>query len=516
MMSLRLHLGWVSGRAEPDEVLAPADGLDILLATRPARPEGARSARLGKSLPERRAVSVRAQAEFDVPSQEAIQWSTRHPRMWSPIVRPAGRLHATPAAQTLLGLEDGDLAAATGELEGRTESGEASADDCDTSDHASRIRGPHFKFQPTVARFRCGMSATAVKNPTAVAVLVLTDETAPEGQAADEVDAGAESGDLLAETIAHVGRLTPPHDRSHVLFAEGAPSEWYLASARRWVTTMLADEGVHAPVDALGRRVTAEIRTKAAGRLAGLTVADLLMREWMPGATFHWLTGEGADVEAGTCILQIEACRHQLLVCERPILNILGRLSGIATNTAKWISHSQIPIAATRKTTWGVLDKAAVHVGGGLTHRLNRPDALMLKENDLASTAEEGERGTTLVRSTLRDLPLEHIGAFVTIEVRTLDEALVAAETWAERMLDSEDKHRLVIMLDNMGAALSKDAALDLAARGLREYVWLEASGNIHFDELESWQSSGVDVLSTSGLHRAATPLDLTCIFQGA
>jgi nicotinate-nucleotide pyrophosphorylase len=82
-------------------------------------------------------------------------------------------------------------------------------------------------------------------------------------------------------------------------------------------------------------------------------------------------------------------------------------------------------------------------------------------------------------------------------------------------MLDSTEKIRLNIMLDNMGPELSRDAVLDIETRGLREYVTIEASGNIGFDDLESWQSSKVDVISTSGLHRAAPPLDLTCIFEG-
>ena len=230
----------------------------------------------------------------------------------------------------------------------------------------------------------------------------------------------------------------------------------------------------------------------------------------------HQLRGRvGRGSKEGTCILTIEGGRHQILVCERVILNILGRLSGIATNTARWVANSQIPLAATRKTSWGVLDKAAVAIGGGLTHRIHRADALMLKENDLASTAEDGDVGAKRVRKVLRDIPLESVGAFVTVEVRTLDEALAAAEAWVERMLDDGEKIRLNIMLDNMGPELTRDAVLDIETRGLREYVTIEASGNITFEDLESWQISKVDLISTSALHRAAPPLDLTCIFEG-
>ncbi len=139
----------------------------------------------------------------------------------------------------------------------------------------------------------------------------------------------------------------------------------------------------------------------------------------------------------------------------------------------------------------------------------------MLKENDLASTAEEGDEGAVRVRKVLSDVQTESIGAFVTVEVRSLDEALAAAEAWAERMLEHEEGVRLNILLDNMGPELSRDAVLDIETRGLRQYVTLEASGNITFDDLESWRTSMVDVISTSALHRAAPPLDLTCIFEG-
>jgi nicotinate-nucleotide pyrophosphorylase (carboxylating) len=300
-----------------------------------------------------------------------------------------------------------------------------------------------------------------------------------------------------------------------MLISDDGPTEWFINSARRWISAMMADEGVFEPISGGERRTKAEIRSREDGTLAGLYVADLLLREWMPGARFTWTMGEGSRIEAGNCILTIEGGRHQILVCERIILNILGRLSGIATNTARWVAHSQIPLAATRKTAWGALDKAAVAVGGGLTHRIHRADALMLKENDLASTAEEGDVGPARVRKVLQYVPKESIGAFVTIEVRTLDEALAAAEAWAERMLEFDEGMRLNVMLDNMGPELSRDAALDIKTRGLREYVTIEASGNIVFEELDAWQSSQVDVISTSGLHRAAPPLDLTCIFEG-
>ena len=331
----------------------------------------------------------------------------------------------------------------------------------------------------------------------------------------EPIQPSEEGENILTDTVEMMEKLVLPHDRLKLLINGEGPTDWFIQSARRWVAAMMSDEGIHEPIVERKKRTKAEIHAKEEGALAGLYVADILIREWMPGARFTWTSGEGSRIDAGTCILTIEGCRHQILACERIILNILGRLSGIATNTTKWVSNSQIPLAATRKTAWGVLDKAAVAVGGGLTHRIHRADALMLKENDLASTAEEGDEGAVRVRKVLNDVPTESIGAFVTIEVRSLDEALAAAETWAERMLERQEGVRLNILLDNMGPELSRDAVLDIETRGLREYVTIEASGNITFDDLESWRNSKVDVISTSSLHRAAPPLDLTCIFEG-
>lgn len=378
----------------------------------------------------------------------------------------------------------------------------------------------HYSNTPHIVRGKVGgheggeedyfgfIAAERVKTPPRLGSTVSPDGTTP-------IEAPNDVGDVLVETIELVEKLSPPHDRRVMLISDDGPTEWFINSARRWISAMMADEGVFEPIPGGERRTKAEIRSREDGTLAGLYVADLLLREWMPGARFTWTMGEGSRIEAGNCILTIEGGRHQILVCERIILNILGRLSGIATNTARWVAHSQIPLAATRKTAWGALDKAAVAVGGGLTHRIHRADALMLKENDLASTAEEGDVGPARVRKVLQYVPKESIGAFVTIEVRTLDEALAAAEAWAERMLEFDEGVRLNVMLDNMGPELSRDAALDIKTRGLREYVTIEASGNIVFEELDAWQSSQVDVISTSGLHRAAPPLDLTCIFEG-
>ena len=81
----------------------------------------------------------------------------------------------------------------------------------------------------------------------------------------------------------------------------------------------------------------------------------------------------------------------EMLRCERIVLNILGRLSGISTNTARWVAIAgPMGVASTRKVDWGLLDKWAVHVGGGLTHRLSRADALMIKDSEVLAESMAG------------------------------------------------------------------------------------------------------------------------------
>ena len=195
---------------------------------------------------------------------------------------------------------------------------------------------------------------------------------------------------------------------------------------------------------------------------------------------------------------------------ERSILNILGQLSGIATNAAHWATIAPRQVAATRKTVWGMLDKWAVHLGGGLTHRLNKDDAKMVKENDLAVTGESGMQAIVQLLSTM---DVNDCGAFLELEVTSEKDAIVAATTWKQRQ-GEEQVPQLVLMLDNFGPERSKEMVRELTDMGLRDAVVLEASGNIVFKDLEAWRECGVDVLSTSAINRGTTPLDVSMLID--
>ena len=308
-----------------------------------------------------------------------------------------------------------------------------------------------------------------------------------------------------------------PHDRSAEIWVDHKATEKLSASIRRWVTTLMHDEGITNPLARDEETVKAKVWTKQEGTLAGLNAADHLLREWMPGATWHWAVGDGAKVNAGKVILDIEGGREQVLAAERIILNLIGRLSGIATNAAHWQEKAApVAVASTRKVHWGLLDKWAIHLGGGLTHRLTRKDARMIKENDLATMIRQDEKRPRGIARVVSELDLESLGAFIVLEVRTIDEAIAAAETWAQRIENEGGKDRLTVMLDNMDTEKAKEVILDLETRQFRDLIIIEASGGISFEDLTTWSDLGVDVISSSKLHCGTSALDVSMLFDGA
>ena len=311
--------------------------------------------------------------------------------------------------------------------------------------------------------------------------------------------------------------LNLPHDRSSELWVDHLPTEKLEASIKRWVTTLMHDEGITTPLARDEDTANATIFTNGEGVVAGITAANHLLKEWLPNTKWEWTIGDGGKVNSGKVLLTLEGGKEQLLAAERVILNIIGRLSGIATNTAEWVQRARpVKVASTRKVHWGLLDKWAVSLGGGLTHRLTRKDAKMIKENDLASMVMKDEKRPRAVSRIINELDIESLGAFGVIEVKTIDEAIAAAETWDERMRVEGVDERLTVMLDNMSPEKAKEVILDLDSRNFRSHVIIEASGGITFDKLPVWSELGVDVISSSALHRGVKPLDITMLFDGA
>ncbi len=305
----------------------------------------------------------------------------------------------------------------------------------------------------------------------------------------------------------YVERL--PHDRSDLLWSGGSPTKLLVDSAERWVGAMVADD-VNNPGSETSMHGGAVVIAKGSGVICGQLVVESLLSNHYPSCTIEWNVEEGGSIDEGGTTLTMTGDYGEMLRSERVMLNILGRLSGIATNTASWVSAAgNIGVASTRKTGWGLLDKWAVHVGGGLTHRLNRCDALMLKENDIAAMSKEGEEPSDTIARIVPGLSAES-DSFTTVEVTKRDEAVAAARAWGQ-----ERGSRVVIMLDNMGPASAVEVVSYLSEEGLRERCVLEGSGGVTLESLGDWSYSGVDVVSSSGLNLGVVPVDFSMIIGG-
>ena len=309
-------------------------------------------------------------------------------------------------------------------------------------------------------------------------------------------------------------KVRPPHDRGAVLWdASAGASRMLISSIDRWTSALLADDGVDMPFMGGNDSIDATIVARGDGILVGCAAVDHMLQIWAGGLQISWSHGEGRSISAGDEIATISGDKEAVLAMERTVLNLLGQLSGIATEAKRWSSKAPGQIACTRKTIWGTLDKWAVHMGGGLTHRLSKRDALMIKENDLAVMYPDLEGNGARISRYITEVDASDCGAFLEIEVREEKEAIMAAFAWSEkRMVSGCD--RLVIMLDNFGPERCKSVADELVEMGLREHVVLEASGGILLADLDDWRECGLDVLSTSTINRGTKPLDLSMLVK--
>lgn len=299
-----------------------------------------------------------------------------------------------------------------------------------------------------------------------------------------------------------------PHNRISILIdEEGNFSDRFKKSIDSWSTSILNDDGIFKPIENDGIIVKAQIIAKENGIFVGEKIIEQICNFWGSSLTFNWYFSKSSEVSKDEILAEITGSKSQLLKLERSILNILGRLSGIASTSKKWTNISQIPIAATRKTTWGLLDKWAAHLGGALTHRLDRNDALMLKENDLAANYSKFNLEER-IKFALENIPVESLSAFIIIEVENKNQAIIAAETWNNLQLDLP----LTIMLDNINIQQCNDIINSIRSREQHRNIFFEASGGITIENLIDWKNSLVDVISSSSIHRGTKPLDISLL----
>jgi nicotinate-nucleotide pyrophosphorylase (carboxylating) len=232
-------------------------------------------------------------------------------------------------------------------------------------------------------------------------------------------------------------------------------------------------------------------RARRTGRIAGLDCARLALAELDPTASFKTVLADGSAAEPGDILAEVEGNARAVLSAERTALNLLGRLSGIATLTSAYVRAIEgldCAITDTRKTTPGLraLEKHAVRCGGGVNHRFGLDDAILIKDNHVAAA---GGVGPALERVRA------HAGHLVKVEIEVdrldqLDEALPFRPD--------------VVLLDNFSLDDLREAV-----RRAKGKVVLEASGGVSLETVRAIAGTGVDVISVGALTHSAPALDL-------
>jgi nicotinate-nucleotide pyrophosphorylase (carboxylating) len=240
------------------------------------------------------------------------------------------------------------------------------------------------------------------------------------------------------------------------------------------------------------RRATARIVARHAGIVAGLPFAALAFRLLDENVAIAARTGEGEPVEAGGTVAEIDGRARAILTGERTALNILGRLSGIATATRKLVDHvadTHAKIADTRKTTPGLraLERYAVACGGGTNHRFGLDDAILIKDNHLA-----------LAGSVRAAIAATRARAGHTIKIEVEVENFDQLREALEAPIDA-------VLLDNMTPAQLQEAVRIVDGR-----VLTEASGGVTEHNVAEIARTGVDVISVGALTHSAPALDFS------
>lgn len=236
----------------------------------------------------------------------------------------------------------------------------------------------------------------------------------------------------------------------------------------------------------------AEVVVKEDGIISGLAEATQVFDYFEVFAATELI--EGSPVKTDDIVFTLEGGARSILRAERLALNFLGRLSGIATMTRKFVDKANgIRIAGTRKTTPGFrrFEKKAIIAGGGDPHRFNLSDAIMIKDNHIAVLGLEKAVNAAKNAASFTQK--------IEIEVEDIESAVRAAE------MDVN-----IIMFDNVPADKIEDCIKELTLKGLRDKVILEASGGINFENISDYARTGVDVLSIGALTHSARWLDIS------
>ena len=242
------------------------------------------------------------------------------------------------------------------------------------------------------------------------------------------------------------------------------------------------------------RAAAARLIAKEDMVIAGLFVAERVFRRLDPNVVFTACLPEGARAAQGDLLATLNGSAADLLMGERVALNLLQRLSGVATLTSRYVmavKGTKARIVDTRKTTPGLreLEKYAVRVGGGINHRTGLYDGVLIKENHITAAGgitEAINRARAYIPHTLK----------IEIETETLGQVDEALRAGAD-----------IIMLDNMSVADMRAAVGTIAGRAL-----VEASGGVSLETVAAIAETGVDIISVGALTHSARAMDISML----
>jgi nicotinate-nucleotide pyrophosphorylase (carboxylating) len=242
------------------------------------------------------------------------------------------------------------------------------------------------------------------------------------------------------------------------------------------------------------------IHLKETGIIAGIPIAEQVFRTVDPSLDFAAYVRDGERVEKGTVLAEVSGSTRSILLGERLALNLMQRLSGIATRTRQFVDALEglpVRLVDTRKTTPGhrFLEKYAVRVGGGHNHRFGLYDAVMIKDNHIKGAGGVAEA----IRSARAQIP--HTMK-IEVEVESFEQLEEALAAGAD-----------IIMLDNMSCEDMKRAVQIIRLKA--PHIVIEASGSVTLDTVKSIALTGVDVISVGRLTYSVQALDISLDLNG-
>jgi len=242
------------------------------------------------------------------------------------------------------------------------------------------------------------------------------------------------------------------------------------------------------------KKIKAKIISREEGVLAGVKFAGDIFR--LKGCNVKIIKKDGAKLKSNQIILQISGNARTVLSCERTALNLLSRMSGIATQTNFLVSkirkiNRKTKLYSTRKTAPGLrfFDKEAIMIGGGHKHRMSLNDMVMIKDNHLLVTNS--------MEGIIKNARKRH--KHVEVEVENQRDAILAVNSGAT-----------IVMLDNFSSVQVKKTITTLQKKKLRNKVKLEASGGINSKNITAYAKTGVDMISVGSITNSVKGLDLS------